>query len=265
MYLYKDEETFQQLLILTSEHFQRSEAVIEKDDYVSVILQAISERIPEIIFKGGTSLSKAYQLIDRFSEDIDLSFYQANLSPPSDAQRRQLKRDILGAVAETGLTVTNLEEIQSRRKFNRYEVEYANKYVDSHLKSYLPIETYCHFVPYPTEKTPVSNYIYEYLLNQDRNDVIEQFNELLPFTMTLQSLNRTFIDKCFALCDRFELQDSVGSSRHLYDLYYLWPLIEDRREELRILYQSVKADLSGDLIRNPSCAPKYPFTLKLVE
>lgn len=48
--------------------------VIEKDWWVCVLLKAVfqSQYIDSIIFKGGTSLSKAYQLIDRFSEDIDL-------------------------------------------------------------------------------------------------------------------------------------------------------------------------------------------------
>lgn len=48
--------------------------VVEKDWWVSIILKAVfqSKYGDSIIFKGGTSLSKAYQLIDRFSEDIDL-------------------------------------------------------------------------------------------------------------------------------------------------------------------------------------------------
>lgn len=48
--------------------------VIEKDWWVCILLKAIfqSQYAESIIFKGGTSLSKAYHLIDRFSEDIDL-------------------------------------------------------------------------------------------------------------------------------------------------------------------------------------------------
>ena len=47
---------------------------VEKDAWVCIILQAVfqSKYAPHIIFKGGTSLSKAYQIINRFSEDIDL-------------------------------------------------------------------------------------------------------------------------------------------------------------------------------------------------
>src|SRR5690606_25126930 len=48
--------------------------VVEKDWWVCIILKAIfqSQYADSIIFKGGTSLSKAYGLIERFSEDIDL-------------------------------------------------------------------------------------------------------------------------------------------------------------------------------------------------
>ena len=48
--------------------------VIEKDWWVCIILKAVfqSQYADSIIFKGGTSLSKVYNLIDRFSEDIDL-------------------------------------------------------------------------------------------------------------------------------------------------------------------------------------------------
>jgi predicted nucleotidyltransferase component of viral defense system len=45
----------------------------EKDFYITAVLRALSEQIPsQFVFKGGTSLSNAYSLIDRFSEDIDL-------------------------------------------------------------------------------------------------------------------------------------------------------------------------------------------------
>lgn len=50
--------------------------IIEKDFWVCWALgriYAIPEFAPHVIFKGGTSLSKAFGLIDRFSEDVDLT------------------------------------------------------------------------------------------------------------------------------------------------------------------------------------------------
>jgi predicted nucleotidyltransferase component of viral defense system len=48
---------------------------IEKDYWVTYILKniALSAYSKQVVFKGGTSLSKAYQCIERFSEDVDLA------------------------------------------------------------------------------------------------------------------------------------------------------------------------------------------------
>lgn len=53
-----------------------SEAIIEKDFWVSWLLKelfSIEELKDHLTFKGGTSLSKVFNLIKRFSEDIDIS------------------------------------------------------------------------------------------------------------------------------------------------------------------------------------------------
>ena len=52
-----------------------TEQFIEKDYYITEALRMIAGLYPErVIFKGGTSLSKGWNLINRFSEDIDLFF-----------------------------------------------------------------------------------------------------------------------------------------------------------------------------------------------
>lgn len=59
----------------TSQEMHIHEAVIEKDFWVCWVLDYLFMNSPwksQLIFKGGTSLSKAYGLIERFSEDIDL-------------------------------------------------------------------------------------------------------------------------------------------------------------------------------------------------
>lgn len=52
---------------------KRAELMVEKDTVQSMFLLELSKINLPFVFKGGTSLSKAYNLIDRFSEDIDLS------------------------------------------------------------------------------------------------------------------------------------------------------------------------------------------------
>lgn len=69
--------------------------VIEKDFWVTAILQTIfSLPIAEhLVFKGGTSLSKGWKLIERFSEDIDIAVNPVSLGvPEGDLTKRQIKK-----------------------------------------------------------------------------------------------------------------------------------------------------------------------------
>ena len=61
---------------------KRSPVIIEKDFWVCWTLYRLFEKIrfhPQLIFKGGTSLSKVYNAIERFSEDVDLSLSRSDL------------------------------------------------------------------------------------------------------------------------------------------------------------------------------------------
>ena len=65
-----------ELFVLTADKMKLSPAIIEKDFWVCWMLDYLFKRSPwtrQLAFKGGTSLSKAYGLIKRFSEDIDLN------------------------------------------------------------------------------------------------------------------------------------------------------------------------------------------------
>ncbi len=74
MKLHENKELFQDAITATSQQKGIPEIYIEKDYWVTLVLHAIfnNEIGKETVFKGGTALSKCNQLIDRFSEDIDL-------------------------------------------------------------------------------------------------------------------------------------------------------------------------------------------------
>ena len=88
--------------------------IIEKDFWVCWTLRRLfkmpKKDAPTLIFKGGTSLSKAFGAIRRFSEDIDLSFDRADLGYTSDRDPKQegisrkqadkLIEDLVGDVAK---------------------------------------------------------------------------------------------------------------------------------------------------------------------
>ena len=74
---------FDQVILQAAEHFQLRPAIIEKDYYVTEALRIIAATAGDkVIFKGGTSLSKGWNLIQRFSEDIDIFLDPLAFEPP---------------------------------------------------------------------------------------------------------------------------------------------------------------------------------------
>jgi Nucleotidyl transferase AbiEii toxin, Type IV TA system len=96
---------FEQAILQAAEYFRESglrPAIIEKDYYVTETLRIIAAIIGDkVIFKGGTSLSKGWNLIQRFSEDIDIFLDPLTFEPVLGARGidRELKklRDAVGA------------------------------------------------------------------------------------------------------------------------------------------------------------------------
>lgn len=85
-----------------------SPVVLEKDFWVCWLLAILfeSEFAGSLVFKGGTSLSKVFGVIDRFSEDIDLSLSPSFLHlPDAGASRSQADKWMKKAEAACGLSV----------------------------------------------------------------------------------------------------------------------------------------------------------------
>ncbi|WP_418756462.1 nucleotidyl transferase AbiEii/AbiGii toxin family protein, partial [Gemmiger sp.] len=70
MFLHNDRELFSEVIYSTAAALNLPVAIVEKDYYVTMILKQLAENVPECVFKGGTSLSKCFHIINRFSEDI---------------------------------------------------------------------------------------------------------------------------------------------------------------------------------------------------
>lgn len=221
MYLHEDKENFKDIIEQVSNENGRTPMVIEKDYYVTLILKLLSEKLDNCVFKGGTSLSKGFHAIDRFSEDIDITFDEHI----GESRRKKLKNNILKGISEElGMPITNWESIQSDRDYNAYHFSYESVFgmEDERLPQYVKLETALGSYAFPTEKVEIGNYIGEYLKGKGRMDIAEKFL-LAPFSMKLQALERTYIDKVFALCDYYLQEKSKRYSRHLYDIYKLTP------------------------------------------
>lgn len=217
MRLYQDKELFSQIVNKISKEKGINEAIIEKDYFVSLILREITKENKNIVFKGGTSLSKCFGLINRFSEDIDLSCEHRL----TQSEIKNINHSIVKIVNDLGFALENENEILSGMDYNKFEIAYPSLYKSNGLKQDVIIETVFSINAYPTENMSASNIIYEYLKDNNLLDKVA-FEELVPFEIKTQSIARTFVDKVFALCDYYLNDDISEHSRHLYDIYKMY-------------------------------------------
>lgn len=234
----------QQTAFIVAENKSISESAVEKDWWVTAILKVLFtlSPAPYMFFKGGTSLSKGWNLIDRFSEDIDLVLYR-------DFHLKELGKEC--AKATTNNQVKNLRiahrdyilgdfttELKSR--FNEIglgecqvvpvsqkgdgtpvdhdsdpvviEVYYPPKVqADQYMRPVVKIEISCLSMKEPYEVKRISSLIGEAFPQID-NETIAEIPTVTP--------TRTFLEKAFLLNEEYQrrLPRTERMSRHLYDL-----------------------------------------------
>lgn len=248
--LHDDNELFGDIVIAASNDFKISPAIIEKDYYVTLLLKKITAKCPDIIFKGGTSLSKCFNIINRFSEDINIGL---NVDKATEGMRKNLKTSIKVAIDELGFKLNNPESIYTRTYYNKYQIQYPIGETSTFIKPYLYVETAIFMKPFPFVLKEADTYIYRFLKKNSREDIISTFN-LQPFTLKVQTLERTFIDKIFALGDYYLENKTHGYSRHLYDIYKISPQITFNSAFFE-LYKEVK-DIRSKDCDCPSAKPE---------
>lgn len=254
----------QRRLIFTNAGFQAGwlPNVVEKDWWVTLSLKAIfqTEYAPHILFKGGTSLSKCWKLIKRFSEDIDLAIDREYLGFGGEISNTKI-HDLKEAACQ--FTSFPLKEAitEELRKLGVPEglLTISHKAIDPKLKDRDPQEI---IIAYPTLFDPI-----EYIPNQVKIEVSglslkEPSRACLiqsivgevypdqpfagePFEVHAVHPKRTFLEKMFLLHEEFQRGEKMRSfrmSRHLYDLesvmdsLYGWDALQDNE-----LYQGVIA------------------------
>jgi hypothetical protein len=153
------------------------------------------------------------------------------------------------------MTLLNETDVRSGRDHNEYHIGFDNTFDgDGAMVPHIIVETIVVYRPYPCVNLTVSNYVTKYLFKANEYQLIAKY-ELEPFEMLIQSVERTFIDKLFALCD-YNLEGKYNRySRHLYDIHMIWS-----SQKLDIgLMKSIVTDVVKDRqrygIRNLSCQP----------
>lgn len=220
-YLHEDKEQFIESINLTTYQSGTMAQAIEKDYYVTMILRLLSQEIPFVVFKGGTSLSKCQNVIKRFSEDIDVTIDTSI----SQGQKKKLKQAIVGITEKLGMQIINMDDTRSRRNYNRYIIAYKTvlPLLNETLQPAVLMETSFTTVSFPTVLLPVYNYIGK-MMESEAPEALGEFN-LEPFNMKVQGIDRTLADKVFAVSDYYLQKQVKKHSRHLYDIYKLLPLV----------------------------------------
>jgi len=226
-----------ELLSLVSKQTGLPAMAIEKDWWVTLALKAIFETkwADNIVFKGGTSLSKSWGLIERFSEDIDLVIdrsilgYGEELSKNKISQLRKdscsftsgpFKQELEARLIKLGIpagsfTLEVMDTSQSDRDPQILAIDYTSVFdKDSYLKEAVLIEIGARSLREPSEMRTINSIISETLGERSPAGTAFSILTVVPA--------RTFLEKIFLLHEEFskngEKTRTDRMSRHLYDL-----------------------------------------------
>jgi hypothetical protein len=246
----------QRRLIFTNAGFQAGllANVVEKDWWVTLILKAVflTEYAPHLLFKGGTSLSKCWKLVSRFSEDIDLAIDRTYLGfggEISNSKIHQLKKAACDftsfklkdaiqkqllelGVPERMLMITHSPikpELQDKDP-QELQIEYPSLFEPmDYISKVVKVE-----VSGLSLKEPFSTCLINSVVDEEYNNYPFAGK---PFEVRAVDPKRTFLEKMFLLHEEFQRKEKMRAhrmSRHLYDLERVmdtlhgWSAIHDK-------------------------------------
>lgn len=200
---------------------------IEKDWYAVQLLVLISSlqgsKDVKMVFSGGTSLSKGYGLIKRFSEDLDFILTLPEGVSLSAGQRRSYRREIVSAIQnDERFTIDETKILRGdSHRFFKIPIQYDRVFDGSSLRPYLQLE-----MTFLELKRPVE-------LRSIRSIVCEVAKKEPELEIGCVSALETAGDKLSALTwrivvrDRADKKDDPALTRHLHDLAALENMITD--------------------------------------
>jgi len=212
------------------------ENAVEKDWWVTLVLRAVfsTPLRPSLLFKGGTSLSKGWDLIERFSEDIDLALNRETVGAQFAGEisnraigrlreeshrfvRQEFQEALLASFAAKNLpgakfSITQEEAVNADPHLL---VNYQSLYEPSpYLSPRVKIEISTRSLMEPWSNRPIQSFIGAQFNDQDFADSVFEVPTVEP--------KRTFLEKAFLLHEEFLRQPEEvrvrRMSRHLYDL-----------------------------------------------
>ncbi len=226
MKLHTNTQDFAELIRLTATHFAILPEFVEKDYWITLILYRLSQssHINSVVFKGGTSLTKGYRLINRFSEDIDIALLDEKLT--GNALKTKIRK------IEKAITpdLTEIKEPDITRKGSVYRktlFQYpsnVNSRLGNNVQKRVILEINSFANSYPFVQQKITSFIAEFLTVTNQTEAIQEFG-LQDFSLNILDKRRTMLEKLVSLL-RFSFAENPKTElakkiRHFYDLYYL--------------------------------------------
>ena len=242
MKLHENKTLFRQAVQFTADQMKIPAIYVEKDYWVTYVLFTIfnNEVGKDTVFKGGTALSKCYQMIERFSEDIDLVVLRKEGETDS---KLKSKLKIVSTVVDTVLPEVTIEGITHKMGMNRktahtYKKEFKGDYGQVRDVIILESTWLGYYEPYTTRN--IISFVGQMMLDNHQISIAEE-NGLLPFGLLVLEPIRTICEKIMSLV-RFSygenpIDDLKKKIRHTYDLYQLLT-----QEEFLKFFQSTAFD-----------------------
>ncbi len=242
---------FEQAILQATEHFRAQRlraAIIEKDYYVTEALRIIAASAGDkVIFKGGTSLLKGWNLIQRFSEDIDIFLDPAAFDPVlgKNAIDRELKklRDAVGAHPALTFVTRESQTIGGFGRNDRFS--YTQRFAaPGEVANRVLLESGTASGRQPTSVIELRSYLGQF---HEARGVSMGADDESAFPMRLLHFRRTFVEKMFAIHGKVELLKRDGTplstyARHYYDLFQLAAQAEVTAMLKSSEYAEIKAD-----------------------
>ncbi|MHB1089613.1 MAG: nucleotidyl transferase AbiEii/AbiGii toxin family protein [Ilumatobacteraceae bacterium] len=214
--LREDPDAFDALRDLTAERLKVDPGAIEKDYWVTEVLRsaiAPFAGVDDLVFKGGTSLSKGYGIIERFSEDIDVTIV---CQQTGHALKRLLRAVAQRASDELGVGHEHEDE---GKGFLNARYLYPAKRVVEFLKPGVLLEMGSRGGPSPNEQLPIRSLMSQ-VAGETDPAAIEDYADLAVFQATVLAPERTLAEKLAFLHHRSTVGDYDKlreGARHLYD------------------------------------------------
>ena len=223
MKLHLDDKIFKELIKLTAIELKINRPFVEKDYWITLVLSRLakSKYVDEAVFKGGTSLSKGYNLIERFSEDVDIAIINDKGKTGNEIKTiiRNIEKEIT-----PDLTELQMEGVTSKgSRFRKSLFEYVTtEKGNSNNKLIVEINSFTN--PFPFQRLTIQSFVFDFLMQTNNEKYIEQYN-LQSFEVNVLSKEQTLLEKMVSLI-RFSFTENTVESisekiRHFYDLYYL--------------------------------------------